>query len=504
MIIRLTAAAAVLLSLCFYCCASENSAEFKFHHDNILGTSLDLTVVAAAKTDADAAERAVVDEVERLRRILSSYDAESELSKLLRAAGATPCSSDLIAVLKSYDKWNERSKGAYNCQVADAIKLWKNAEKSGSPPESAALDALAKELTAKPFKIDAKAGTVTRTGTHSVDLNSLGKGYIIDKAVKAAREKVPGLRGLLLNIGGDICADGANAAGKDAWTIGVANPARPAENAAPLTLLNLRGAVATSGAYERFFTISGKKYSHILDARTCIPAEGVASATVIAADSATANALATTLCILPPQQGLELARSISGAECLIIAADGKQTRSNGFADFEVASGSGTAGPAAKIAAKPSKWPKDFEVSIALSLIAPPGGNKVRSPYVAIWIEDSAGKPIRTVTVWGNKPKYLRDLPDWWKFAGSDNTLVSAVTRATRRAGKYTVVWDGTDDKKEPVEPGEYTVQIEIHREHGARVRQTGKIMCGTAKVSVTLAKNAEADETQVTFGPHTN
>lgn len=486
------------LNLCFYCCASNSTGEFVFHHDNILGTSLDLTVVAGTKADADSAEHAVLDEIERLRGILSTYDSGSEISRLLNAPGPMKCSTELIEVLQSYDTWNERSKGAYNSQIADAIKLWKAAEKNGVVPDVAALNALAKEIAATPFRIDAAAGTVTRVSAHGVDLNSLGKGYIIGKAVKAARENVPGVRGMLLNIGGDICADGESPLGGSTWTIGVANPARPAENSPPLTLINLNGAIATSGAYERNYTIDGKKYSHILDARTCRPAEGVASATVIAADNATANALATTLCILPPREGAELAKTVVGAEWLIVTADGTQLRSSGFGDREVAGAGRPALP------PPNKWPKDFEVSIALSLTAPNGGKKVRSPYVAIWIEDKTGKTIRTVTVWGNEQKYLRDLPDWWKIAGNDKNLVAAVTRATRKAGAYTVVWDGLNDKKEAVDPGEYTVQIEVHREHGARVRQTGKIVCGKDKATVTLTKTAETGDTVVSYGPHAN
>ena len=146
---------------------------------------------------------------------------------------------------------------------------------------------------------------------------------------------MPEIKGLLLNIGGDIFASGHPAPGTP-WTISVANPARSEDNAPPLTQLRLSDrAVSTSAAYERGYNIGGKHYSHIFDPRTGQPAEGSASATVIAPYSANSNALATTLCVLKPTEGLELAKQIPDVECLIIGADGQQYRSAHFAAYEV-------------------------------------------------------------------------------------------------------------------------------------------------------------------------
>src|SRR5262249_29058431 len=102
--------------------------------------------------------------------------------------------------------------------------------------------------------------------------------------------------------------------------------------------------------------------------------------------------------------------------------------------------------------------------------------------------------------WGNSPKYLRDLYDWWKFAQADDGLIKAVTRATRSPGKYSLVWDGNDDKGAAVPQGTYTVKVEVHREHGKHVTQTGKIKCLAAADKTTLTKNAETDATVVEYG----
>jgi hypothetical protein len=144
------------------------------------------------------------------------------------------------------------------------------------------------------------------------------------------------------------------------------------------------------------------------------------------------------------------------------------------------------------------WPDGFQVTVALELPAI-GGGRYRRPYVAVWVEDVDGKPVRTLEVWGNSPKYTKDLSDWWKFAKESPTL-RALTRATRGPGKYTLAWDGKDDARKALPQGTYTVRVEVHREHGKHLRQSGKIECGAAKAEVKLAKNDETGETVVTYG----
>jgi hypothetical protein len=128
---------------------------------------------------------------------------------------------------------------------------------------------------------------------------------------------------------------------------------------------------------------------------------------------------------------------------------------------------------------------------------------VRRPYVAVWIEDADGKPVRTLTVWGRDRRYLRDLSDWWKAAAKEIDLGKVVSRATRAPGSYTLAWDGTDDKGKALPPGTYTVQVEVNREFGKHVRQAGKVECGDEKVTVTLKATDETGETKVEYGPRT-
>jgi thiamine biosynthesis lipoprotein ApbE len=472
-------------------------AEFAYHRDHVIGTSLDLCVVAADEAAADAAELAVLDEIERLRMILSTYDPASEVSKLNASREPMAVSADLAEVLRAYELWQRKSGGAFNGQVGELVRVWKEAETADREPTAATLDRITRDLRKPGWQLDPVTNVATRTTDQPLNLNSIGKAYVIRKASDAVRKRVPGVSGLLINLGGDVLAWG-NPPGEAGWAVGVQDPFRHFDNAAPIAGLRLADqAVATSGGYRRFYTIGGKRYSHIFDPRTGRPAEGVAGATVVAPDNVTANALATTLCVLPPAEGLKLVAGVPGAECLIVTADGKQLRSAGMKVFEVVPARAIA-PQQKKDVKGEPWPAGFQVTVAVEL-PKIDAKRYRKPYTAVWIEDAGGKAVRTLAVWGNAPKYLKDLNDWWRFAQKDQALVRAVTAATRGPGKYNLVWDGKDDKGNALPQGTYTVRVEVHREFGAHLRQSGKIECKDAPATAKLDKNAETAQTVVEF-----
>jgi thiamine biosynthesis lipoprotein ApbE len=469
--------------------------EFSFHRDHIIGTSLDVWLQGATWEDSKRCERALLDEIERLRQIFSTYDPTSEISWLNRTSGPAPVSADMLAVLRAYEFWGARSSGALSAQVGGFVNAWNEAQAAGKTPSNARLAGMVEQAGRRGWQIDETRRVLTRWTEQPLNLNSIAKGYIIEKAALAARAAAPALQSVLVNIGGDL--RGWQKEPQRGWLIGVQDPSRPEENARPLTALRLsNAAVATSGGYQRYYTIGDRRHSHLLDPRTGRPALDIASATVVAGTSVVANALATSLCILSIDDGLQLVSELPEVECLLVAADGRQWRSAGFPQLERALA------AADKEAAPAKatdsWPEDFQVSINIDL---PKLNvqRYRRPYVAVWIENGKGQSVRSITVWGNAPKYWPALPAWWKFAKNDNDLVKAVTRATREPGKYEVVWDGKDDKGAQVPQGTYTVRIEVHREHGQDLIQTGKIACGEKPAKTAMARNAETGLTSVVY-----
>jgi thiamine biosynthesis lipoprotein ApbE len=471
--------------------AATERHERSFHYDHILGTSFDVWVVGSAVAAAEA-ETVALNEIERLRKVFSLHDPESELCRLNRATGGFTASADLLAVLKWYDTFDVVSRGALNAQVGGLTRAWDGA--NGTAPDAAALDRVVKRIQSAGWSID--GSTVTRHTDQPFNLNSIAKGYILQKAADAVK-RVAGISAGLVNLGGDMVAWGDRE-----WTIGVQDPFTPAENADPLTRIRLRNkAVATSGGYMRNYVTDGRKRSHILDPRTGRPADGVAQATVIADDSTTANALATVLCVLGAEEGLKLAER-NGAAALVIDADGHEHRTANFVNFELPTGDekkpeDKKPDEKKEEKKTDPWPDDYQVTLSFELPNP--GARARRPYVAFWVEDADGKAVRTVAVWGNSPKWLPTMSGWWKYGKDNKELLKAVTKATRGPGKYEVVWDGKDDAGKALPQGTYTIKLEVHREHGKDVIQTGKLECGEKETKLTMDKNAETEDTTVKY-----
>lgn len=478
--------------------AAEPTREFRFHRDFVLGTSMDLAVLATDESSARTVERLVIAEVERLAAILSTYEPDSELNRLNRSPTPMACSPELIDVLAACEAWRIRSGGAFNVQAAQIANLWKQAEKSGQPPTQTSLLALAQQIDGRAWELGPGKATARKLGTGNVSVDALAKGFIVDHAIAVARTKETRVSGILLDIGGDVAVWRSESQAADHfWQVGVADPRHPQDNAPPLATVRMSaGAIATSGHYARFFRVGDQRYSHILDPRTGQPADHIASATVVATDCGTADALATILCVLSPRQSLDLLRTLrqqgTRAECLIVDREGQQWTSPAWRDLldtEVRP---------ILAMDSGQWTNELVISLS---IEKPSGRRARRPFVAVWIEDADGRPVRTLSVWGNETKYLRELTSWWSFARGNQSLIRTVTKASRAPGQYELVWDGKDDKGVVVEPGVYTVRVESAREKGRHVDMKGKIACKDKAETAKIEGNSEIGQVTLQYGP---
>jgi hypothetical protein len=154
-----------------------------------------------------------------------------------------------------------------------------------------------------------------------------------------------------------------------------------------------------------------------------------------------------------------------------------------------------------------KWDDRFEVAVDLE-IAPQQGGRYHRPYVAVWVEDTAGRPVRTLSVWvntsGRGPRYIRELRRWstaerdQQNAGGPD-LVATVSSATRLPGQYTVTWDGRDDRGKPVEQGAYRFVIEAAREHGTYQLMQQELTLATKPVAADLPGNEEIARARVEY-----
>jgi FAD:protein FMN transferase len=438
---------------------------YDVHYENVLGTSLEIKVAAQSAAQSEKAEKTVLDEIDRESHILSSWDPSSEFSVWFRTRNQpVKVSPELFEVLSLFDHWHDLTHGALDASAEAITRVWKRAATEQRLPSQAELESAVAGVRQIHWRLD----PVNRTATHTSDvplaLNSFVKSYIAGRAADAAME-ASGAQGLVVNIGGDLVVRGN-------WRepVEVADPKSDAENSPSIARLAIRDrAVATSGDYRRGVEIGGRHYSHIVDPRTGMPADLVISSTVIAQSPAVAGALATALSVLTPEESARLVESVPGVEYRVM--------SGGWKTYQEP-------PASQEALRPvaaheafaaqsgiSQWDRKYEltVTIELSLIE---GYRVHRPYVAVWIENEAQAPVRTIAVWFGKYKYLHELRAWSRAEGmrstsEDTNILNSVTSATRPPGKYTFRWDGKDDSGNLVKAGKYTVMIEAVREHGS-------------------------------------
>jgi thiamine biosynthesis lipoprotein ApbE len=417
--------------------AAAAGRERRFHHDHVIGTSLDLAVWTSDADEASRAESAVLAEVERLRRILSTYDADSEISRWAGASSGRGASADLAAVLGHYHAWGARTSGAIALHTAGRINV-----------------------------------------------DALGKAYIVDRALAVARRAAPSLAGAVVNIGGDLAITGGP------YLVRVTDPGNPGDNARPIARLSLAGAsVATSGTYARG--------AHLVDPGTRRPATAVLSATVMAPDTVTANALATALCVLSPGDGVSLVERTAGAEALLVPRAGGVVRTSGFSRYERQTQAPSPAPAARPA---TAWPEHFEVALTLTLRGS-DGFRARKPYVAVWAADQQGKLTRILALWGNSNRWLQELSTFFRLASRQPDALWAMARATRAPGRYQLGWDGLDDAGRAVPKGTYQIVVEVNQEHGYYARQSAPIACGDAPATATIKESVQFDAVAVQYGP---
>lgn len=430
-----------------------------FQHEQVLGTSLRMQVAGTTPAAAEAAHAVALAEIARLDAVFSTWRDDSELSRLNHAQAAMAVSPELRHVLAQCEHWRQASDGAFSCRLGGPLQTWRAAAAGTQLPDRVQLRQQARALAQLEPQVD--AATLLPLPGLQWQVDGIAKGYILDRALQQARHAAPDAQGIALDIGGDAVYWGEPEAGQG-WRVGVADPRAPADNAAPRALLNLHSqAIASSGHHSRGFTVGRRRFSHILDPMEGWPLSYPPSATVIAPDAITADALATALSVMPIRDGLAWVEQLPGVEALIVSDRGVSFASSGWHRLLAAE----SGQPAQ-----SPWPQplviDYEIPVQ-------DVARYRAPYLAVWITKPDGSPVRQLLVLGDRSRYLQALPQWWRLYGRDDeAAVHGIARPTRQPGHYRVQWDGLDDAGRPCPPGDYRIEVEAAREHGGRQRLT--------------------------------
>jgi len=287
----------------------------------LMGTVVEITIGHPDRDLARVAAGEAFDEIARVDALLSSHNPRSEIARLNAsgAAEAVAVSDEVFALLARADTIRTATAGAFDVTVGPLVELWQF-DHGGRVPEEDELASALASVGGTRLELDGKAGTVRFLAEGMrIDLGAIGKGYAVDRA--AAILGSAGIESAIIDAGGDIRLLGSRP-GKDFWRIAVRHPREPSRFLLGLDLAET--AVVTSGDYERFFMVGETRYHHILDPRTGHPARQCSSVTVVAPDTAGADAYATAAFVLGPEEGLRYLRSLPGVEGIIVDAKGER------------------------------------------------------------------------------------------------------------------------------------------------------------------------------------
>ncbi|MDO9547656.1 MAG: FAD:protein FMN transferase [Candidatus Marinimicrobia bacterium] len=307
-------------------CNSDNSLKTYQVTRFALGTVIEITVLDDSEKHAMMAIEAAMAEINRIGSLFYEGNPESPLYEFSHRTGdRVVMPEEVLSLIQRGLEVSRLTNGCFDMTVGVLLPLWDFKSKNPEPPTEEQIKSVLpfvnyQSLTVDPennMLISASPRTMLTTG-------GIAKGYAVDRAIEILYRKA--VKGALVNAGGDLRvlprADGKK------WRVGIQNPRIQQEL---LKIIEIdSGAVVTSGDYQKFFFHNEKRYHHLLNPQTGLPADSCQSVTIIAPTTERADALATGIFIAGAKQGIELLEKIPDTEGLIVRHDGKIFKSSGF------------------------------------------------------------------------------------------------------------------------------------------------------------------------------
>ena len=286
-----------------------------------LGTTWTLKVSGALSGDRSDQLRAAVEQaLDDVDRSMSTFREDSELMGVNRSEGIEPVALTpmLHRVLAEALDIGYATGGAFDVTVAPLVNAFGfGPDKRRVPPDAQTLASLAPKIGADKLELTAQGLTKAHSEVE-VDLSAIAKGYAVDLVVERLEEA--GAENLLMEVGGEIVARGVNPRG-EVWRLGIERPSETERTVHEVVSLK-DAAMATSGDYRQYYEVDGQRVSHLIDPRTAAPiTHALASVTVIATRCSTADAWATALSILGPEEGLDRAEALRIPAYFIVRQD---------------------------------------------------------------------------------------------------------------------------------------------------------------------------------------
>jgi FAD:protein FMN transferase len=283
----------------------------------LMGNRFEITIVGSDEEWANQMIAAAVSEIERIEYLLTTFSNFSETNLINANAGITPVrvSTELLQLVQRSLRISGLTQGAFDITYGSIDKrLWNFDKTMKALPDAATARQMVRLINYRNVIVDEDAGTVfLKEKGMRIGFGGIGKGYAAEKAKQLLQQM--GVQSGIVNASGDLTAWGLQPDGKP-WTIGIAHPDVAGLPFSYLSISDM--AIATSGNYEKFVMIGGKKYSHTINPRTGLPVTGIKSVTIICNNAEMADAMATPVTIMGIEAGLHMVNQLKGIGCIMI------------------------------------------------------------------------------------------------------------------------------------------------------------------------------------------
>jgi len=287
----------------------------------LMGGRFDISVVAKNARTADENIDTIIKEISRIEYLISDWKEHTQIAEVNRNAGIRPVKVDkeVFDLTKRALFLSELTDGAFDISFAAMDRIWKFDGSMIRMPDAEAIRKSVEKVGYKRIVLDSIHSTIFLSATGmKIGFGALGEGYAADKCRDMMLKR--GIKAGIVNASGDISTWGKQPDGKP-WLIGITHPFHKDSLFAYVPLS--KGAIVTSGNYEKFVVFNGQRYSHIINPVTGYPATGITSVTVLGPQAELANGFSTSIMVLGKEKGLEMIARFPEYSCLIFADNGE-------------------------------------------------------------------------------------------------------------------------------------------------------------------------------------
>ena len=298
--------------------------EFESGSRLVMGTFARVVIIANDKETAQECAKNAFEEIDKVDNLMSAYNEDSEIS-LINKEGfqrEIPVSESTFEVIQRSIEFGKLTDGAFDITLGPLIALFRKEKETQIAPTQEEINQAKSKVGYEKLILNEKNKTVKFSiEGMKLDLGGIAKGFAIDKAIEAIKKS--GALGAMVDIGGDVRCFGQPSNGKENWLVGIQNPdlEENRTNSIILTLKIQEGAITTSGDYQQFVVIDGKRQSHIIDRQTGSGAEGPSSVTIITDNATDADALATAVSVMGIEKGLALIEKLDNTEAILFTSE---------------------------------------------------------------------------------------------------------------------------------------------------------------------------------------